>query len=177
MTLYTGDFNGHSQFWYPDGDTTPEGQELETNFTTLGLHQMIREPTKFEPNKNPTCIDLILTDQPNLVLDSGTRPSPDPVCHHQITHCKTNFNLPSPPPYEREFWYYSRSNRELIQRSMRTFPWEQRLNLNLNPNWQAKEFTKCFLNIMSNFIPHERKKVQPRDNPWITKPLTLFMDH
>ena len=176
MTFFTGDFNGHSQFWYPEGDTTPEGRELETTFTALGLHQMIREPTNFEENKNPTCIDLILTDQPNLVIDSGTRPSPDSVCHHQIIYCKANFNLPPPPPYEREFWYYSRANRESIQRSIRSFPWELRLNLNPNPNWQAKEFTKYFLNIMSNFIPHEKKKVQPRDNPWITKPIKAMIN-
>ena len=25
MTFFTGDFNGQSQYWYPDGVTTPEG--------------------------------------------------------------------------------------------------------------------------------------------------------
>ena len=58
---------------------------------------------------------------------------------------------------------------------MVNFPWEQHLNLNRNPNWQAKEFTKIFLNIMSNFIPHETKKIIPRDNPWITKPLKTMI--
>ena len=54
---------------------------------------------------------------------------------------------------------------------MSNFPWNQHLNLNHDPNWQSKEFNKIFLNIMSNFIPHESKKILPRDNPWITKPL------
>ena len=29
---------------------------------------------------------------------------------------------------------------------------------------------------MSNFIPHETKKIKPRDNPWITKPLKCLIN-
>ena len=176
MTFFTGDFNAHSQLWYREGKTTPEGKEFEDLISSLGLSQVINEPTNFEPHKNPSCIDLVITDQPNLVLDSGTRPSPDPLCHHQIIYCKSSFSLPPSPPYEREFWYYPRANKDLLQRSMGNFPWEQRLNLNPDPNWQVKEFTKIFLNIMSNFIPHEMRKITPRENPWITKPLKAMIN-
>ena len=40
-TCFTGDFNAHSQFWWSDGDTTPEGREIEDLFTSLGLSQII----------------------------------------------------------------------------------------------------------------------------------------
>ena len=80
--FFTGDFNAHSQFWWPDGDSNPEGMEFENLFTSLGLSQIISEPTNFEPNKNPSCIDLIATDQPNLILDCGTRASLGTYCHH-----------------------------------------------------------------------------------------------
>ena len=175
MTFFTGDFNAQSQIWYPNGASTPEGNEIENLISSLGLYQLTNEATNFEPNKNPTCIDLIITDQPNLVMDSGTRSSPDIFCHHQIIYCKTNFNLPPPPPFEREIWYYHRANRDLLKRCMSNFPWEQHLNLNRNPDWQAKEFTNILLNIVSNFIPHEVKKILPRDNPWITKPLKTMI--
>ena len=175
MTFFTGDFNAQSHLWYPGGVSTPEGNDIEDLISSLGLYQMIKEPTNFVPNKNPTCIDLIITDQPNLILNSGTRPSPDAVCHHQIIHCKANFNLPPPPPYERKFWYYQRADRDLIQRAMENFPWERHLNLNRNPDWQVMEFNKIVLNIMSNFIPNETKKILPRDNPWITKPLKAMI--
>ena len=52
-TFYTGDFNAHSQLWWPGGDTNPEGMEIENLFTSLGLSQIISEPTNFEPNKKP----------------------------------------------------------------------------------------------------------------------------
>ena len=45
-------------------------------------------------NLNPSCIDIILTDQPNLVLNSGVRPSLDPLVKHQMTFCKLNFKIP-----------------------------------------------------------------------------------
>ena len=90
--------NGHSQFWWPEGDTTPEGKAIDEITPKLELIQLINEPTNFEPNKNPSCIDLIFTDQPNLVLESGVRPSLDTFCHHQITHCRINYQIPPPPP-------------------------------------------------------------------------------
>ena len=74
-TFFTGDFNAHSQYWWPDGDTTPEGSDIEHLLSSLGLSQVISEPTNFEPNKKPSCIDLVITDQANLILDSGTRAS------------------------------------------------------------------------------------------------------
>ena len=45
--FFTGDFNGHSQLWWSDGDTTPEGRKIEELFTSLNLTQVISEPTNF----------------------------------------------------------------------------------------------------------------------------------
>ena len=47
-----------SEYWWIDGDTTPEGSEIEHLLSSLGLFQVISESTNFEPNKNPSCIDL-----------------------------------------------------------------------------------------------------------------------
>ena len=96
-TFFTGDFNGHSQYWWNEGDTNPEGKEIEELTSLLGLSQLISEPTNFEPHKNPSCIDLIFTDQPNIVLNSGTKPSLDNYCHDQIIYCRINFKIPPPP--------------------------------------------------------------------------------
>ena len=57
--FFAGDFNAHSKLWWPDGDTTPEGQELEDLFSTINMTQIIQEPTNFTPHKRPTCIDAI----------------------------------------------------------------------------------------------------------------------
>ena len=38
--VFTGDFNAHSQLWWPDGETTSEGTKIEELFTKLGLSQL-----------------------------------------------------------------------------------------------------------------------------------------
>ena len=140
---------------------------------SLVLSQVISEPTNFEPNKNPSCIDLVITDQPNLILDSGTRV---PYCHHQIIYCKVNFRIPPPPKLDRKIWHYNRANLAAIKKSMTNFPCFEQLNLNMDINWQVKTFTEIFLNIMSNYIPNETKRFVPRDPPWITKPIKTMLN-
>ena len=127
--------NGKSHLWWPHGDETPEGRELEDMFTSLGLSQVISEPTNFDPGKKPSCIDLIVTYQLNIILD--------PFCHHQIIYCKVNFRIPPPTPFERKIWHFIRANTAAIKRS--SFPWIQHLSLNTDPNWQVKIFTDTLL--------------------------------
>ena len=174
--FFTGDFNAHSKYWWTDGDTTPKGSEIEHLLSSLVLSQVISEPTNFEPNKNPSCIDLVITDQPNLILDSGTRVSLDPYGHHQIIYCKVNFGILPPPPFDRKIWHFNRANLAAIKKSMTNFPWFEQLNLNMDINWQVKTFTEIFLNIMSNYIPNETKRFVPRDPPWITKPIKTMLN-
>ena len=119
----------------------------------LGLSQLIKDPTNFEPNKNPSCIDLIFTDQPNLVLENGTRSSLDSFCHHQITYCRFNFKMPPPPPFKRKIWLYDDANVTMIKRSISSFPWQQHFRSNPDPNWQVNFFTEIIMNIITNFIP------------------------
>ena len=83
--------------------TTPEGIEIEELISKLGLSTFISESTNFEPHKNSSCIDLVLIDQPTIILDCGTRPSLDCCCHHQIVHCKVNFRILR-VPFVRRFY-------------------------------------------------------------------------
>ena len=118
---------------------------------------------------------MLITDQPNLMLDSGTRPSLDPKCHHQIIYGKINIKIPPPPPIDRHMWYYDKANTDAIKRSMTSFPWVEQFRLNSDTNWQVKIFLETFLNIMKNFIPNHTKKCIPRDSPWIHKSLKTML--
>ena len=169
--FFSGDFNCHSQSWWPACNTNAEGKEIEQLTLSLGLTQIISEPTNFEPHKQPSCVDLIFTDQPNIVIENGTRASLDITCHHQIIFCRINMTLMPPPPYDRKVWHYSRANIDSLRRSIDNVNWEDQFNQNLDPNWQVEYFTKTILNIISNFIPNDIVKVNPKDPPWITNHL------
>ena len=75
--FFTGDVIVHTQDWYPEGDTNAEGFKLNELFTDLSLHQLISKPIHFfRSDFNLSCVDVILTDQPNIFLDSCVRLSP-----------------------------------------------------------------------------------------------------
>ena len=168
--FFSGDFNAHSQSWYPDGDTNLEGVHLDHLFSDLNLTQLIVEPTHFfRDDCVPSCIDLILTDQPNIVLDSGTRSSLDPLVKHQIVYCKINFKISPPPKYVRKIWHFNKAKSDLISRAISQFPWELELSLRPNPNHQVSMLQEVILNIMSNFIPNEVITVRPRDPEWLNR--------
>ena len=165
--FFTGDFNGHSQTWYPEGDTNAEGVLLDNMFSDLNLTQMISEPTHiFNEHCNPSCIDLIVTDQPNIVLDNGVRDSLDCSVKHKITFCKINFKIPHLPKYVRKVWHFNRANADLIKRAISSFPWEVNLRRHHDPNSQVNILNQTILNIMSNFVPNEVKTVCPREPEW-----------
>ena len=168
--FFTGDVNGHTQEWYPEGDTNAEGTKLEELFTNLNLSQIINEPTHFfRDDCTPSCIDIILTDEPNLVLDSGVRPSLDPAVKHHITFCKLNFKIPPPPKFTRKIYHYNRAQKDAIIKAIEDFPWKDQLKNIPNPTQQVRLLNKTILNIISNFVPNGEKTFRPSEPPWLTK--------
>ena len=119
------------------------------------------------PNSS-SCIDLIFTDQPNLVVDSGVHPSLHPNCHHQITYCKFNLFIEYPPPYERQVWDYDHADTSSIKKSLNQINWNQ-LFQNKNVNEQVAILNNIILNIFSNFVPNKILTFDDRDPPWMTE--------
>ena len=74
------------------------------------------------PNSS-SCIDLIFTNQPNLVTESGVYPSLLLKCHYQIVFAKLNLNVEYPPLYERLIWDYKNVNIPSINRANNIFDW------------------------------------------------------
>ena len=77
--------------WSNDINST-EGTNLFSLTSSNGFSQLINEPTHFQ-NNSSSCIDLILTDQPNLSVNTGVHSSLHPNCHHQIVHSSFNLNV------------------------------------------------------------------------------------
>ena len=81
FVVILGDFNARSKSWWNEDITSNEGSQIDSLTSTFGLQQLISDPTHILPNFS-TFIDLIFTDQPNLVVDSGVHPSLHTNCHH-----------------------------------------------------------------------------------------------
>ena len=97
LTVVIGDFNARSSKWWTDDKTTQEGLKIDNLLSPFSLSQVINEPTHISQNFN-SCIDLLFTNQENLITDSGVHPSLHSNCHHQIIYGKFDlkFFLSSP---------------------------------------------------------------------------------
>ena len=83
MTIVLGDFNAKSNNWRKADIASLEGSKIDTIANSYGLNQLIQEPTHIL-NSSSSCIDLIFTSQPNLVMESGIHSSLHSNCHHMI---------------------------------------------------------------------------------------------
>ena len=121
----------------------------------------------FEPNKTPSCIDVMFTNQPNI-FHSIIYPTLLTTCHRQIIYAKICFKVHFQPPFERVIWHYKRASTDLIKRSIEQFDWAKSFS-NLGLNEQEELFNGVLLNIFNNFIPHETIKVKSKNPRWMNK--------
>ena len=173
--IITGDFNCRSTQWWKDDIENNEGKLFEPITSDIGLHQLIAEPTHLMGDSK-SCIDLIFTDQPNLIIESGVHPSLHEQCHHQIVYGKLSVSHVAQPPYTRRIWHYDKADLSIDKmKSIDMFNWQDHLNKIESPNEQVKLLNDVLLNIYSNFIPNQVKTIRPRQAPWITKTVKNFL--
>ena len=78
------------------------------------MTQLIDQPTNLGL-RGISCVDLIITDQPNLFVDYRIHSSLDNRCHHQIIHGKVNITILSPPPFKRRTWNYAKARKDEVR--------------------------------------------------------------
>ena len=109
LTVALRNFDTKSSNWYKHHKTTYEGTKIDVVTSQFSLQQLIKEPTHILGNSS-SCIDLIFTSHPSLVMESSVHASLHLNCHHQITYAKFNHKTHYPPPYKCEIWHYQIAN-------------------------------------------------------------------
>ena len=77
FSIILGDLNARSKSWWKSDIDTIEGTKIDAVTSSYGLQQLVSEPMHLLANFS-SCIDLIFTDQPSLVVDCGIHPSLHP---------------------------------------------------------------------------------------------------
>ena len=71
-------------------------------------------------NTSSSCIDLIFTSNPNLIIEFGIEKYLyADICHHSIVFGKINLSVPLLLPYTREVWDYNKADESIIQKSIK----------------------------------------------------------
>ena len=112
LTVAIGDLDAKSHNWYKGDKTTASRSKLDIMTSRHGLTATINEPTQILEDSS-SCVDLVFTSQPNMVLDSGFHSSLHPNSHHQTVFAKFDLKVFYPPPYKRHVWHHkhSKNNR------------------------------------------------------------------
>ena len=142
--------------------STTEGIQLENTTTIHGPQQLIDEPTHIRKSSS-SCIDLIFTNQPNIV-NRGTYPSLHENCQHQITFAKAS-SVEYPPPYKHHVWNYGKANVNGMNKTINQLNWQGSFT-NLPINEQVNLSNSTLMNIFSNFIPNKLVTFNDQDPPW-----------
>ena len=150
FAILLGDFNARSKSWWVYNITNSEGTQIESVNSLYGFSQLISEPTHILQNSS-SCIDLILTDQPNLEINSGVKLSLHKNCHHQITYAKLNLQIMPPPPYQRLVWDYKNFNVNSIQKAFNMIDWNK-LFSNANVEKQVNILNDTLFNIFQTLL-------------------------
>ena len=134
LVVVIGDFNARSLSWCINDKSNYEGTKIDCITTEYDLKQAINEPTHLLENSS-SCIDLIFTSQPNLMMDAGVHPSLHTNCHHQIVYAKFNLKIHYPPLFEREVWHFQKADISIIRRAMNKFNWKGLFTILISMRW------------------------------------------
>ena len=110
---------------------------------------------------------MIITDQPNLFVDSGVHSSLYAKSHHQIVFGAVNLSVPRPPPYKRTVWVYDKANMDMINHDLSCMNWYEMFD-GLDVNQAVDSFTTFFLSVIACHVPNREINYCDRDAPRIT---------
>ena len=131
--------------------------------------------THTQKKSSATCIDLVFTNQPHLVMDSGVHNSRSSTCHHDIVFAKLNLKVEYPPPYERVFWDYSRADKVSIKPAINAIDWEE-LFASKPVESEVSKLSNLLLNICSNYIPNKTVLCDDKDLSRMTNEITTVIE-
>ena len=107
------------------------GKELDTITSTAGYSQIIDKSNRFT-NNSSSCIDLIFTSNPSIIVDSGIEKYLSSSCYQDVIYgnhisyhiSQINFRVLLHSPHFRTIWDYKNADASSIQRAIENFNWQ-----------------------------------------------------
>ena len=148
------------------GDFNSEMREVDMmNFCeTYGLTNLITEPTCFKSVENPSCIDVILTNQSQCFEDSKTIETGLSDCHKMTVTVMKKF-YKKLEPIEIEYHDYSTFNGE-------NFRTDLKRKLDSCVDLSIENFKIIFDETFSSHAPKKKKVVRGNNAPFMNRTLS-----
>ncbi len=158
-----GDLNDHCLDW----NSIHRLSELKNRLVDLvnknnNFFQVINEPTHITPT-NHSLLDVIITDAPGYIIDSGTLAPMGDNFHCRI-YCKVRVKFRREPAHKRLIWNYKDADFTGLHTALRNAPWMFDIFDNIDDG--VDYFESLLLNTAHEYIPNKTVVIRPRDKPW-----------
>ena len=171
--IITGDFNDRCSTWDSDHADSELGYKACNLIARNNLFQIINEPTRSTEFSN-SLLDLLITDSPGYILDSGVLP---PVANsdHSVIFCTISITFPNDKAFRRTVWDYKRGNFDVLNETLSHAPWGTGFDLYDTIEEYVDYWTKLFIDTAKEFIPCKDVLIRPKDKPWVTAHTKLLI--
>ena len=163
--IIMGDFNLNAFF-------PPAVRKIDSLCHQFGFTQCITDPTNFTESSS-SIIDLLFIKNSDSLISSGVG---DPCLSQNIRyHCPIFgvFRFTKPPCSRiiRNIWMYDAADFNNFRRRLTELDWSSIQDNNVDS--YVKKFTAVLTDLMKEFIPNKRVRVNSSDSPWINSIIKL----
>ena len=145
-----------------DFNLTIENKHLEELLSIFNIKSLISSPTCFQ-SINPTCIDLILTNQEDLLSNSNTCEVGISDHQHLVS---TMINKKISKGSTKTLF-----NRDYKKFEEIKFARDLTHELQNIKNLSYRQFVKAFVTVLDNHVPLKKKQLRFNHSPFMTKAL------
>ena len=156
--MLLGDFNDRCRSWDLPHTDSELGNKLLNLTKSLNFSQLIRDATR-----GPNILDLIFTDSPSFVLDSGVL-SPHFDIDHDVIHCTFKQSYTKCGSFTRRIFFYERGDFLSLNNHFNSIDWDMSGDIDADVN----NITNIILDGINKFVPNRVIKVRRKDKPGIT---------
>ena len=168
----TGDFNDRCLEWDSEHSDSELGTRLLNIVSQNNLFQLINEPTRSTEYTN-SLLDLIITDSPGLVLDSGTLP-PISNSDHAVIYAKLALSFPRERSFYRRIWKFKNANFIDLNECLSSAPWDTGFLTFDDINDITSFWFDLFVDTLKTFIPNRDVLIRPKDKPWMNTEIKIL---
>ena len=170
--IIIGDFNAGNIFL----DMQTHGRRTVTAFDTklkdtldgLNLTQIINTPTRITDD-TANLLDLIVTDNTEIITDYGLLPSFSSIDHIPVTVTLNSDISDNSQTQFKEIWDFNRLDADKLTRTLMDVDWNHVLDCDIDS--ATEKFTSAILTAATTAIPKKTVRTRRNDKPWMTNEL------
>ena len=173
ILILTGDFNDRCVEWDSTHSDSELGMSLFNLVTQFNLFQLINEPTRTN-EYSTSLLDLLITDSPGLVLDSGVL-APVSNSDHSVIFCCFSLSYHKDRAFKRGVWNFNKADFTGLNATLSSAPWDTAFDVFDSIDDVVSYWSDLFLTTAKEYIPFKEVIIRPKDKPWITTEIKKLM--